>query len=291
MLFLLIPYIKKWVKVIPHCFGMTLEQPFKLKLKRLFRLEEENMCLVQQRWQNGNWCWKWRREVRGGREEGQLRDLLLVLQEVKLTAENDRFLWRLEAEGNFTVKSTWLHIDKVLLKGGDPVTVWYKYLPKRVNIFIWRALQNRLPTRFNLSKRGFPLESICCPVCNIGGEMLDHLFFKCVLAVDLWKVIARWCNVVFPTNSSIKEWLTWVDIQRWKKMVKKRMKIIILTTCWMIWRFRNATVFDEDKIKKSSIFDSIVLYSFSWLKNRDSKSDVIWNSWMCCPFNFLFVVF
>ena len=203
---------------------------------------------------------------------------------MQLTAEKDKLLWRLDVDGDFTVRSTRLHIDNVILKGGDVCTKWYKALPKRLNIFTWRAMQNRLPTRFNLSKRGFPLESICCPVCKVGGETLEHILFECELAVDLWKAIARWCNVIFPASSSIKELLTWVDMQPWKSSGKKQMEIIILTTCWMIWRFRNVTVFDGGSIKKSSLFYSIVFYLFSWLNNRDSKSGVVWNSWMFSHF-------
>ena len=127
------------------------------------------------------------------------------------------------------------------------------------------------------------LEAIGCPVCHNGGETLEHLFFKCQLVVDVWRAVARWCDVSFPSALSIKEWLTWIDTQRWKKDSKKRMEIVIITTCWMIWHFRNGVVFEGDKLKKNSLFDSIVLYSFSWLNHRDSKSDVIWNSWMLCP--------
>ena len=117
------------------------------------------------------------------------------------------------------------------------------------------------------------LDSIVCPVCDHGGETIDHLLFKCELAETLF----------FPNTASIKEWLTLVDTQRWSKVRKNRMEVIIFATMWMIWRFRNTTVFEGDKIKKNSLFDSIVLYSFSWLKNRDSNSGVVWNQWLLSP--------
>ncbi|GJT66330.1 RNA-directed DNA polymerase, eukaryota, reverse transcriptase zinc-binding domain protein [Tanacetum coccineum] len=39
-----------------------------------------------------------------------------------------------------------------------------------------------LPTRLNLSLRGLEIPSIECPICNIGMESVDHVFFGCELA-------------------------------------------------------------------------------------------------------------
>lgn len=79
-------------------------------------------------------------------------------------------------------------------------------------------------------------------------------------------------------SASFKEWLSWVDTQRGSRRV--RLEVIMVTVVWMIWRYRNALLFDEARIRKNMLFDSIVLFSFNWLKNRDSNSDVVWNSWL-----------
>ena len=96
--------------------------------------------------------------------------------------------------------------------------------------------------------------------------------------------MARWCGgVTWPNSASIKEWLSWVDMQPIGPFKRDRLAIITVAILWMIWRFRNSMVFDAGKIRKNSLFDSIVLSSFAWLKNRDSNSGVVWNSWLMCP--------
>ncbi|CAI9291370.1 unnamed protein product [Lactuca saligna] len=187
------------------------------------------------------------RNIRGGREESDLQELSNLLACVKILDRIDRFWWPLDLDGIFSVKLTRNFIDNVNLHDRVETTRWCKILPIRVNIFLWRAAQDRLPTRFTLSERGMDLSFILCAVCN----------------VDV---------------ASIKEWLSWVDDQRGRR--RHRLEVIVITMLWMLWRFRNSITFDGDKIKKSLLFDNVVLLSFSWLKNRDSNSGVVWNSWL-----------
>lgn len=146
---------------------------------------------------------------------------------------------------------------------------------------MWSAIQDRLHTRYILSKCGMDLSSIPYMVCNVGGETLDHILFFCELACSLWALVARWCNIMFPDCAFIKEWLSWVDDHRGVR--RHRLKLIVITTIWMLWRFQNFVTFEGGKIKKSLLFDNVALFSFSWLKNRDSNSNVVWNSWLMCP--------
>ena len=210
-------------------------------------------------------------------------ELLDLIQHVHVSHHLDKFWWGLDNTGEFSVSGCRKQIDSLKLVGGAVATTWYKTLPRRVNIFLWRCVLDRLPTRFNLSKRGMELSDIGCPNCCSGGETLTHLIFMCGLAREVWAKVARWCGLVWSTSSSIKEWLTWVDTQHIPAEKRVRVKIIIITTWWILWRYRNAVVFEGDKIRKSSIFDMIVSYSFRWLNNRDSNSCVVWNSWLIYP--------
>nr|GFC99553.1 RNA-directed DNA polymerase, eukaryota [Tanacetum cinerariifolium] len=44
-----------------------------------------------------------------------------------------------------------------------PETRWNKLLPKKINIFTWRTLHDRLPSRWNLSRKGIEVTSLNCP--------------------------------------------------------------------------------------------------------------------------------
>nr|GEX68420.1 copia-type polyprotein [Tanacetum cinerariifolium] len=52
---------------------------------------------------------------------------------------------------SFSIKCAREHIDNCYLPDGGSETMWNRFLPKKINIFIWRALRDRLPTRWNLS--------------------------------------------------------------------------------------------------------------------------------------------
>ncbi|KAJ9555293.1 hypothetical protein OSB04_009907 [Centaurea solstitialis] len=76
------------------------------------------------------------------------------------------WFWELEQSGNFTVRSLRRLIDGVNLPAAETGTEWNHWIPNKTNILIWRALNNRLPTRDNLLKRGICLPTPDCPICH-----------------------------------------------------------------------------------------------------------------------------
>ncbi|GJW54609.1 RNA-directed DNA polymerase, eukaryota [Tanacetum coccineum] len=55
----------------------------------------------------------------------------------------------------------------------------------------------RLPHRLNISLRGMDIPAISCSSCNANVESANHIFFECIIASDLWKVVYRWCEIPF----------------------------------------------------------------------------------------------
>nr|GEW62188.1 RNA-directed DNA polymerase, eukaryota, reverse transcriptase zinc-binding domain protein [Tanacetum cinerariifolium] len=47
-------------------------------------------CKVRNRWKDGGWMWKWRRDVRGGIEQSQLNSLLILLANIGLQNGQDK---------------------------------------------------------------------------------------------------------------------------------------------------------------------------------------------------------
>nr|GEV77987.1 RNA-directed DNA polymerase, eukaryota, reverse transcriptase zinc-binding domain protein [Tanacetum cinerariifolium] len=61
------------------------------------------------------------------------------------------------------------------------------FFPRMINVFMWRLALDRLPHRFNLSRRDFDIDSILCPLCSRAAETKDHLFSFCEIACDVWR--------------------------------------------------------------------------------------------------------
>lgn len=71
-----------------------------------------------------------------------------------------------------------------------PMTKWNSWLPRKINIFIWRALQDRLPSSLQLAIRG----SIKCSRCSCEVETLNHAIVECLAATGCWKSLFAWCD-------------------------------------------------------------------------------------------------
>ncbi|XP_071694862.1 uncharacterized protein [Rutidosis leptorrhynchoides] len=104
------------------------------------------------------------------------------LQDVHLSDRDNRWEFSLNSSGLFPVKDTRKTIDSTILPSGTISTIWYKFIPRKLTIFLWRLRLDSLPVRWNMSARGIELNSIVCPVCNNGVESREHLFFGCVVA-------------------------------------------------------------------------------------------------------------
>nr|GEZ93716.1 RNA-directed DNA polymerase, eukaryota [Tanacetum cinerariifolium] len=110
-----------------------------------------------------------RRPVRGGIELSQLNDLISFTDMVSLSSVPDRWVCNVAGNGNFSVKIIRNLIDDLILPSSVVSMRWVKSVPIKINIFMWRARQDCLPTRLNLSHRGVVMETVNCPTCDGGS--------------------------------------------------------------------------------------------------------------------------
>nr|GEV02275.1 RNA-directed DNA polymerase, eukaryota, reverse transcriptase zinc-binding domain protein [Tanacetum cinerariifolium] len=110
----------------------------------------------------------------------------------------------------------------------------------------------------NLMTRVINVQSNQCGICDTGDETVNHLMLHCDLAWDVWVFVGRWWTLDFPSVLTIRELMSWVDDTRLRILTKKVLHVVVGTTAWSIWNFRNRNVFQEEKPKKALLFDSIV---------------------------------
>jgi hypothetical protein len=138
--------------------------------------------------------------------------LLLVqrLMTVTLTTEPDKFIWSLNSLGQFSVKSycaDLLNEHTIFLR---------KYIlklkvPLKIKIFMWFLHQKVILTKDNLEKPNWN----GCPKCAFtdSNESINHLFFECLLARLVCRVVFSTFNIVPPANvmNMFRNWLNDVD--------------------------------------------------------------------------------
>ncbi|GJS06251.1 reverse transcriptase domain, reverse transcriptase zinc-binding domain protein [Tanacetum coccineum] len=108
-----------------------------------------------------------------------------ILSDISLNDSEDVWDWTID-NTSFSVKSARHCIDRGFLPDDAHETRWNKLLPKKINIFIWRTLRDRLPSRWNLSRKGIDLNSMNCPICDKGIDTAFHTFWVCSLATSVW---------------------------------------------------------------------------------------------------------
>ncbi|GJW29491.1 RNA-directed DNA polymerase, eukaryota, reverse transcriptase zinc-binding domain protein [Tanacetum coccineum] len=194
--------------------------------------------------------WDWGKDIRG-RVSKELEDLLGVLQHVVVSNNcRDRWSWSLGEDGEFTVKELSRLIEEKILMSvnGDHETLWNKLVPKKVNIFVWRALRGRLPVRVELDRRGIDLDvrsivQVVKSVVETCGTMLDPLviFWRRVCGIR-FSSDGRWGLLMltpfdefFASNGN-------VNVPIYHTIV---WQAVIWTIGYFIWKERNAYVFGK----------------------------------------------
>ncbi|XP_042968984.1 uncharacterized protein LOC122301654 [Carya illinoinensis] len=106
----------------------------------------------------------------------------------------DKQIWGYSKDGLFSVKSAY-HLEmyrKRREKGEksegnwlDWRNLWNLNVPGVVKVFLWKALNDCLPTRSNLKKRKV-FEDAYCPICGTEEETITHALWSCRGSMDVW---------------------------------------------------------------------------------------------------------
>ncbi|GJZ04896.1 RNA-directed DNA polymerase, eukaryota, partial [Tanacetum coccineum] len=222
---------------------------------------------------------------KGGAKGVQLEEVSKLIDSIELVELQDKWVWNLEGDGEFKVASARRYIDEGLSEMEGVQTRWVKLVPIKVNVFAWRLALNKLPTRFNMSSRGLEIPSIVCPVCNVGAETVDHLFFSCSVASSIMAKILGWWGLLENGVSTYHSWVSWFEGLRLKKVAKDYLEAIFFVSWWVIWGFRNKLLFLES-IAKASLFDLIVSHSYIWCNSR-ARRNLDWVGWLKSPMSTL----
>ncbi|PWA46631.1 RNA-directed DNA polymerase, eukaryota [Artemisia annua] len=181
-----------------------------------------------------------------------------------MSGDERRWVWSGDGTRVFTVASGRSIIDTGTLVIDNTPTRWSKDVPIKINVFIWKLLLDKLPTRDNLEEKGLDVPSSLCGVCDHVTESSSHVFLSCQVAMEIWRQFGRWWDLDIPHLSSMKDLLEWVDNLKISKIQRMGLYNVVITAAWSIWRFRNETIFGVNKPKKALIFDFIVSQAFFW---------------------------
>lgn len=156
--------------------------PLKMIHQDLYKLARNPSCRVVDCWEDGSWGVNFRRCLTIQQHDSWL-GLLSLLKDCSLTDNRfDSVHWALEKKKHFTTKSLYRFLTNRGFGNRVAGFVWRSKVPLKIKVFLWQILNNKLQVAINLVKRGWKGSSRCC-LCYC-DENIDHIFFKCRLAVS-----------------------------------------------------------------------------------------------------------
>ncbi|XP_071728542.1 uncharacterized protein [Rutidosis leptorrhynchoides] len=145
------------------------DEKLKNKFKRLVRLDSNLHVTIKDRvsWDGaiceGNWSWT---RLPSGWAMDELQGLKDLLAGMRMNPQSsDSWKWVANGNNNFTTKALTKMINSILLVPNPLAseTESNKLVPKKIEVFVWRARKKHLPVLVELDKRCIDLHSVRCP--------------------------------------------------------------------------------------------------------------------------------
>ena len=258
-------------------------------LPRLAALDRLDNCCVADRIDvtdgTNRFRWDWTRSITRGRELRQLKELENKCSKIQMTGVGeDKWLWRLDRSGTFTVSSLRKMLDDSRLKKCGPCTRWNTLVPLKIRLVFWRAKLDRLPTLDNLITRGAYAGSNLCTLCKIRQESANHIFALCAKSTEVRRTVNRWWDVFSENCSSMDEVLGSYNGSNKVSRNETIRDAIIQAYVWVVWKGRNGVIFKSEAFNTLRAANDIQSLVFSWCCNRSSfGKNMTWIDWSCNP--------
>ncbi|XP_071694377.1 uncharacterized protein [Rutidosis leptorrhynchoides] len=169
--------------------------------------------------------------------------------------------------------------SKVLLPGTNCVeTFRNNFVPKKVEVFIWRARKKRLPTLSELDKRGIDLNSVRYQLCDDDIESVDHALVFCKHVFEIWEKGFDWWGVNFLYSISINELFQASSNIGMTEFGSKLWQAITWATGYLIWHNRNKKIFNNKVWSAPIALCEIQVKSFDWVAKRCREKKIDWHN-------------
>jgi hypothetical protein len=192
----------------------------------------------------------WLNDIQGALTVEVLADYLDLWDAITTVNINphreDKHIFRFAHNGKYSAKVAYesLFIGSTYFEHCD--RVWHSWSPPKCKFFLWLVALQRCWTADRLQRRGLDHPDQC-PLCDQEMETIDHLLVRCVFARNYWFKLLTKVNLqnftpyVYEENTMI-----W-----WKRcsdqlhgIARKGLNSLISLGLWILWKHRNACVFD-----------------------------------------------
>jgi hypothetical protein len=271
-------------------------QPLKDVFPCLFCVSASKDLLVSDAgsWVGGRWNWAvvWRRNLFEWETE-LYHNLLEVIRGTSLSGDVDNWIWVEDGDGTFSVKSCYNLLSRLASNNTGLSrldcfvinNIWKSSASSKVCAFAWQAILDKIPLRFNLSRRGVikPLESKDCVFCRKVEETSQHLFLHCNFALGVWYAIFNWLGFAYISPPNLLISFASMAGMGVSKRRKKGLLLLWQVVLWSIWRARNDRLFNNKEASVYEVVDSIKHIAWKWYLGRIANHPCLLYEWLMEP--------
>ncbi|XP_021979110.1 uncharacterized protein LOC110875222 [Helianthus annuus] len=265
--------------------------PLKVQYPNLYVLAAKKKAKIKEVYKDINggtfWDWEWTRAPNTDVEKQEMESLKEQLQQQKMSHVGDVWVWKNYEHQEFSVKNVKLSLGRNLDLNSSPSTFcWNSWATGNSAAFVWRAMDNKIPSAVALRDRGVNLQEVSCKICGAGDESAEHILLHCNLAARVWEAVKDWTKTRWVnTNGSIAELLQSILDGQMGSHRRKMLHTIAIQAMWILWKNRNEKVFTGKLKPAQIIIEDIKDTSFQGVKLRSKYSSITKQQWW--DFNFI----
>ncbi|KAK2408980.1 hypothetical protein QL285_044442 [Trifolium repens] len=220
--------------------------------------------------------------------EGEKQLELEIIEKIQrvLLKENEQDMW-IWSKNSYSVKEAY----KLLLAeyetedSRDQLIAWNELVPLKVSVLVWKLLQNKIPTKDNLVKRGILSESQTS--CSFGRgkeETVSHVFFECTTVTEVCQEILRWLKINSTLhNTTLENYYQFSGLIANGRVRIERFSVIWFACIWASWKSRNEKTFQDKNKMLEARLEEIKWLSWKWLKSKAKCFNYAFDQWNLNP--------
>ena len=81
--------------------------------------------------------------------------------------------------------------------------LWNLKVMSSTQLYLWRALSDRIATKLNLHKRGLTLRDTLYALCGREEESTSHILVSCKVSTTVWNLCNNWLGISLVNHNEL----------------------------------------------------------------------------------------
>ena len=158
-------------------------------------------------------------------------------------------------------------MSQILFFSTQLIFLWKSKVLSKVRVFVWLVAHKKVNTNDMLQlRRSFKALNLDWCICyRKSRETIDHLFLHCPITLGLWCRIFSQAGMEWVQPSNICDMLV-ISFKCFGYSIRGKtlLRIACLSLLWIVWRERNARIFEDIWKTLEMMWDQLHFYVSFW---------------------------